>query len=241
MNKENFSFWVVNPNEVNALDIPALEQLVAAYPYCQLGYALLAKGHFEVNNNDQATAKLRNAAAYALSRNSLRKLLNGEFKGGATGKLSAKSYSRYLKSQQKNQTTDNQPVTIDVNPLQALRAIDYSETLLSNESQIIAEQPTLPLSENVQKNQADIIDKFIQNEPRIRPLRSKSGEDLPEPTEDLASKATVPSLKLITESFAKIQAKQGKIDKAIEIYEQLILKNPEKKSYFAAKIEELKR
>jgi hypothetical protein len=34
--------------------------------------------------------------------------------------------------------------------------------------------------------------------------------------------------------------KQGKTDKAIEIYEKLIIKFPEKKSYFAEKIESLK-
>lgn len=34
--------------------------------------------------------------------------------------------------------------------------------------------------------------------------------------------------------------KQGKIDKAIDIYEKLILKYPQKKAYFAEKIENLK-
>ena len=34
-------------------------------------------------------------------------------------------------------------------------------------------------------------------------------------------------------------ARQGKIERAIEIYEQLMLKKPEKKAYFAEKIKDL--
>jgi TolA-binding protein len=43
-----------------------------------------------------------------------------------------------------------------------------------------------------------------------------------------------------TETLADIYATQGHKDKAIEIYEQLILKYPEKHIYFAAQIERLK-
>lgn len=45
---------------------------------------------------------------------------------------------------------------------------------------------------------------------------------------------------IITETMAEVLAKQGKIDKAIEVYEQLRLINPEKNAYFANKIQELK-
>ncbi|HPH99011.1 MAG TPA: tetratricopeptide repeat protein [Chitinophagaceae bacterium] len=44
---------------------------------------------------------------------------------------------------------------------------------------------------------------------------------------------------IITETMAEVLAKQGKIDKAIEVYEQLRLINPDKNAYFAAKIKQL--
>ncbi len=45
---------------------------------------------------------------------------------------------------------------------------------------------------------------------------------------------------VVTESMAKIWITHGEKDKAIDIYNKLILLNPEKKSYFAAKISALK-
>ena len=44
---------------------------------------------------------------------------------------------------------------------------------------------------------------------------------------------------IISETYAGLLAKQGKIERSIRMYQQLILKNPQKKVYFAAKIKQL--
>jgi tetratricopeptide (TPR) repeat protein len=44
---------------------------------------------------------------------------------------------------------------------------------------------------------------------------------------------------IISEALAKILAKQGKTDKAIEMYKKLSLRNPEKSTYFAHLIQEI--
>jgi hypothetical protein len=45
---------------------------------------------------------------------------------------------------------------------------------------------------------------------------------------------------VVTETMAEVWEKQGNREKAKETYEKLSLLNPDKSSYFAAKIEQLK-
>jgi hypothetical protein len=94
--------------------------------------------------------------------------------------------------------------------------------------------------EDERRKQQQIIEAFIKNDPRIGPIRVASDENEVQNV-DLSHRTQPPPLDgLVTESFAGILIRQGKINKAIDIYEKLILKNPEKKDYFANKIAELK-
>ena len=45
---------------------------------------------------------------------------------------------------------------------------------------------------------------------------------------------------IVTETLAKILIKQGQLDKAIQVYKDLSLQNPEKSAYFDAQIKNLK-
>jgi tetratricopeptide (TPR) repeat protein len=117
---------------------------------------------------------------------------------------------------------------------------------LTHKRLIVAPIPAIELlplpipKENERRKQQEIIENFIKNDPRIGPIRVKGEEAEKEPV-DLSSRAKVlPTDGLATESFAKILIRQGKLDKAIDIYEKLMLKNPKKNDYFAEKIAELK-
>ena len=84
------------------------------------------------------------------------------------------------------------------------------------------------------KSGTDIIDSFLKKNPRI----SKPQVAFFKP--EVAAKRSLEfSEDLITETLAKIFAKQGHTEKAIWAYEKLILKNPEKKAYFATQIKQL--
>lgn len=93
------------------------------------------------------------------------------------------------------------------------------------------------VTENSKKRSLDIINKFIKTEPRIEPVKDKSA---PQKTEDLSVSSTSFNPKLVSENLAKINVKQGNIKRAIAIYQELILKYPEKKTFFASEIEKLK-
>ena len=89
------------------------------------------------------------------------------------------------------------------------------------------------------KNQIEIIEKFIQNEPqldRIKLADSESSTGL----EDLASKSLKDYEVFETETLAQLMIKQGKLKRAKDIYEKLSLKFPEKSTYFASQIQKIK-
>lgn len=59
--------------------------------------------------------------------------------------------------------------------------------------------------------------------------------------DNVAQKAIEESDDFVTETFANLLFSQGNLEKAIQSFEKLILKYPEKSIYFAARIEEIKK
>lgn len=88
-----------------------------------------------------------------------------------------------------------------------------------------------------QQDQKIIIDEFIENNPKIKPVKPT---DAKKPSEDLSAKSTEFKPEESSEYLARIYIEQNKKKKAIAIYESLSLKFPEKKSYFAGLIKKLK-
>jgi len=91
----------------------------------------------------------------------------------------------------------------------------------------------------IQKAQIKIIDKFIESPPNLSELKEDEPLNPPE-SMDLSEQSVAEDQDLVSENLANIFLKQGKKDKAIEIYKKLIWKFPQKKAYFASRIEEIK-
>ncbi|WP_201981302.1 hypothetical protein [Hymenobacter rubidus] len=83
----------------------------------------------------------------------------------------------------------------------------------------------------------DLINSFLKRQPRL----TRPGMLPPAPggQTDLSARSTRAEPDLVSENLARIFVRQGKIARAIEIYEKLMVKHPEKMAYFAAQIQSL--
>ena len=90
--------------------------------------------------------------------------------------------------------------------------------------------PTLPSS-------LDLINNFLRRQPRL--TRPAMLPPAPSAQTDLSVRSTRAEPDLASESLARILVRQGKTARAIEIYEKLMVKQPEKMAYFAAQIQQL--
>ena len=115
------------------------------------------------------------------------------------------------------------------------RAPQGEELLRGLEKRAMLEHP-----DGWQKEQTAMIDRFLAEEPTLRQKGNQDPKSPNQPQEDLSIKSQTFGDNIISENLARILTKQGKIDKAIEIYRKLIWKFPQKKGYFADLIEKLK-
>ena len=83
-------------------------------------------------------------------------------------------------------------------------------------------------------NESDTVDKFISKKPRLK--AEVNQEEDHDSDEELANKSVY-----MTETLAKLYLNQKNYEKAIQSYKILILKFPEKNSYFANQIKKIKK
>src|SRR5690606_21895175 len=127
--------------------------------------------------------------------------------------------------------TPSETITTLSNNVERERMEEYLASLKASEEETISNEKL--------KEQIKIINKFIENEPKLSRLEREEG---PQGNRvDLSLKSSKVHQNIASENLALIMVKQGKLEKAEEIYNKLIWKFPEKKAYFVAQIEELKK
>jgi hypothetical protein len=113
----------------------------------------------------------------------------------------------------------------------------YVEHIFHIQSPFNAEE----ILNNVPEHQADpkdakIIDEFIKKDPQITPPRPEQIDN-----ENKAKRSAEDHNDLVSETLAKIYIEQMLYHKAIDTYEKLSLKFPEKSRYFADLIQSIKK
>lgn len=116
--------------------------------------------------------------------------------------------------------------------LSTFKPIQREETPIESEKTANTEEISEIDSEK--KKKLEIIDRFIEANPKISPVKNTT------PISLVSERNSQDNSYLMTETLAKVYLEQKKYQKAIQAYEILILKYPEKSHFFADRILDIK-
>ncbi len=224
MQAAQFLKYIQNPHQLTLGDVTALQGALHQYPYFQAAYTLIAKA---IYNKDQTSLghEVQTAAIYATDRAHLQALLEGEppFITPAPEKKEAPEVAVIPVGEPKEA------------PPSSSEAYHFIDGYINH----IRKKETREITKKKNQEQLYIIEAFIQKGKQFRANSSK--EVMQEQFQvDLTQESTTFHDDLITESLAQVLFQQGKVQRAIEVYEKLGFKFPEKKTYFVSLAEELK-
>lgn len=83
--------------------------------------------------------------------------------------------------------------------------------------------------------------KTMWQKEKLAAALEEENEEIPENVFEMAVNSITKEENLISESLADVMVKQGRYDRAIDMYKKLSLRKPQKKAYFARKIEEIQK
>ena len=260
MIKRVFSDLISNPNHLNQVKAEEIVEVLNEFPYCQIAHLLMAK-KLKLDDSMLFEKQLNLSAAYAPSRKILHDLIQGSAVITSDQNIIIAEEEAEIDKSNEEIIEEGAEKIISKED-QQLDNLLQSELLTSYDlSQIPSlEDPKKESTEKtINKNEKhqfsdwikfldgqvlttekavdEIIDKFITEEPRIGEIK------LEQPSFENLAKLSSDEFEqdLVTETLAKIHIDQGNKLMAIEIYEQLILKYPEKRPYFAAQINFIKK
>ncbi len=236
MNKDQFAYFLTNPNLLNTSSVDEMNELINEFPFFQTAHLLLVKNLLSLNSI-KYNKQLKISATYANDRAILFHLINDDFINKEEAKINDKEQAAAKKN---NLLVFDFPVNLEQNKTSKTEKMfgfeinsSYIATPINkSEENIDTENHKNSLKHRTQNS---LIDNFLNNNPKIIPKIN------PEGNEDISEESVKEDNELITETLVKIYIKQGYYFKAIIAYEKLSLKYPEKSIYFANQIKKIKQ
>ena len=251
------------PETLRGDAVQEVEDLVRRHPYFGMAQSLLAVGYHN-EGDEQYGRQLKRAACAVPSRGRLRMLiLLSEQRAAQPMDSQPLPNDSFFKFVDSTQVQEGEPVEgvipektfiiPEINLSGSQEELSAELALLDERRKTIDELKAmitakLKSMEEEKKRGAQgeavgekkmsrkqLIDKFIAENPSISRPKAEFYNPI-----SMAQNSIVDNSEIVSETLAKIYYQQGYFDKAIEIYEKLNLLFPEKSSYFAAQIEEIK-
>ena len=269
MNVTDYTYLINKPDAIHEKQMEALEKVLIEFPYFQSARAIQLKGLYNQNSFKYNTA-LKITAAYSTDRSVLFDFITSDTFTSIHKSLYNRKALEILdiqvidseiiiaeeKSALKINTLEQSILTSikEASPsaieekLAIGTPLDFSKKEqhsfqewlklsrtepIKRESEQPTNQPTLIIDADKRKK-IELIDKFIETSPKISPVKHGVPSTV---TFDLNKDD---NSYLMTETLARVYLEQKKYQKAIQAYEILILKYPEKSSFFADRISDIK-
>ena len=267
MTVTEYTYLINKPDAINDKQTTALEKILEEFPYFQSARAMRLKGLYNQDSFKYNFA-LKVTASHTTDRSILfdfitsdnftsiqkglyeqkvAELLNIDVFGSQIITITASEKANTIENSILNSIQKSGNETLS-EKLQIGKPIDFSkdekhsfqEWLQLSRIQPIEREKTIiktPVFEEIdleKKKKNELIDKFIETSPKIPQIDKNVINTIAfEPKEENNSY-------LMTETLAKVYLEQKKYLKAIQAYEILILKYPEKSSFFADRISDIK-
>lgn len=257
MNINDLTYLLNKPEATNEKQTIALENIVLQFPYFQAARALHLKGLYN-QESFRYNYELKKTAAYTTDRTVLFEFITSEnFVAIQQDKIDeiqktllnieVHQIEEIIVSSKTETISEKEEKIIPESTEEKLeigKPLPFTPTERHSFQEWLQLTKFTPIERDFEKNKPeidsdkqkkiDIIDKFIEANPKIAPVKditkapANINKSMEEPTH------------LMTETLAKVYLEQKKYNKAMQAYEILILKYPEKSSFFADRINEIK-
>ena len=211
MNKNNFIKILQQPEKLSKKELLFLQEISDEFPYFQPSRAIYLKSLAE-NEDIKFKKFLKSTAIYSRDRKILFDFI-------------------------KNIQNQNDKVFFNKNEITSALVEDkISDSIKISEQNSFVDWLKLSNLKPIDRSkETQAVDKFISKKPKIRIEANETQSDN-DKNDDLANQSG-----FMTETLAKLYLNQKNYEKAIQSYKILILKFPEKNSYFADQIKKIKK
>ncbi len=211
MNKKNFIKILQQPEKLSKKELRFLQEISDEFPYFQPSRAIYLKSLAE-NEDIKFKKHLKSTAIYSRDRKILFDFI-------------------------KNIQNQNDKVFFNKNEItSALVENKISDSIEISEQNSFVDWLKLSNLKPIDRSkETQAVDKFISKKPKIR-IEANETQANNDINDDLANQSG-----FMTETLAKLYLNQKNYEKAIQSYKILILKFPEKNSYFADQIKKIKK
>ena len=258
MEREQFHTLLINSTALTEAEASDLITLSREFPYSQVIHNLTARAAADCNLSAKEKL-LQISAIYSTDRSALKAVMTSPKRKRIEPEITKAEIQIQEPSKSAEVSKLHEQILVDIASLQeskrlyelTIERLEKEKVLPLPDTQPVKSKENDSLIEEIkstkkkikpegvkQKEQIEIIDQFIKTQPSIprpKPVATVAADnDLSEPSAQFGEN-------IVSETLVEILLKQGKKEKAIEALKKLIWKFPQKKAYFAAQIEELRK